>query len=89
MQHHLERNDDVECESCDAAPLDGNAQQAEQILRRYDVLNPTMPDELTVGPGQAGQADAAYGPNASRLLAIKRRYDPRNVFSATLLPSSA
>ena len=42
-----------------------------------------------IGPGQTGQADAAYGPSASRLLAINRRYDPRNVFSATPLPSSA
>jgi hypothetical protein len=42
-----------------------------------------------IGPGQAAQADSAYGPNASGLLAVKRRYDPGNVFSATPLPSSA
>ena len=42
-----------------------------------------------IGPAQAGQADAAYGPNANRLLAVKRHYDPCNVFSATPLPSSA
>ncbi len=42
-----------------------------------------------IGPGQAAQADAAYGPNASRLSALKRRWDPDNVFSATTLPSNA
>ena len=41
-----------------------------------------------IGPGQADQADAAYGPNADRLLAVKRRYDPHDVFSATPLPSA-
>ena len=40
-----------------------------------------------IGPGQAAQADAAYGPNADRLLALKRRWDPDNVFSATPLPA--
>ena len=39
-----------------------------------------------IGPEQADQADSAYGPNAGRLLAAKRRYDPNNVFSATPLP---
>lgn len=39
-----------------------------------------------IGPGQASQANAAYGPNADRLLAAKRRYDPKNTFSATSLP---
>jgi FAD/FMN-containing dehydrogenase len=42
-----------------------------------------------IGPGQARQADAAYGPNADRLSAVKRRYDPHDVFSATPLPSAA
>jgi hypothetical protein len=39
-----------------------------------------------IGPAQAAQADAAYGPNAIRLVAAKRRYDPSNTFSATPLP---
>jgi FAD/FMN-containing dehydrogenase len=41
-----------------------------------------------IGPDQAAQADAAYGPNGRRLLEVKRRYDPHNVFSATQLPST-
>ncbi|AKS35487.1 FAD-binding oxidoreductase [Mycolicibacterium goodii] len=40
-----------------------------------------------IGPDQQNQADAAYGPNAQRLLAVKDRWDPANVFAATLLPS--
>lgn len=40
-----------------------------------------------IGPEQAGQADAAYGPNADRLVEIKRRYDPDRVFTATPLPA--
>jgi hypothetical protein len=42
-----------------------------------------------IGPDQAAQADAAYGPNADRLLALNRRWDPDNVFSATPLPTDA
>ena len=40
-----------------------------------------------IGPDQAAQADAAYGPNADRLLALKRCWDPDTVFSATPLPA--
>ena len=40
-----------------------------------------------IGPDQAAQADAAYGRNADRLLALKRCWDPDNVFSATPLPA--
>jgi hypothetical protein len=40
-----------------------------------------------IGPGQAAQADAVYGPNADRLLALTRRWDPDNIFLATPLPA--
>jgi hypothetical protein len=36
-----------------------------------------------IGPAQAAQADAAYGPNAARLRALKKRFDPDNVFFST------
>jgi FAD/FMN-containing dehydrogenase len=41
-----------------------------------------------IGPDQAAQAEAAYGPNATHLLEVKRRYDPANTFSATPLPTA-
>lgn len=39
-----------------------------------------------LGPDEEARAAAAYGPNASRLLNIKDRLDPRGVFQATSLP---
>jgi hypothetical protein len=33
--------------------------------------------------------ERAYGPNAARLIAAKKAYDPGNVFTATPLPSVA
>jgi FAD/FMN-containing dehydrogenase len=39
-----------------------------------------------IGPGQAVQAQQAYGPNAARLLQVKQDYDPTTVFTATTLP---
>ncbi|MBM9503263.1 FAD-binding oxidoreductase [Actinacidiphila acididurans] len=39
-----------------------------------------------LGPDEAVQIAHAYGPNADRLLAVKRRFDPDNVFRATPLP---
>jgi FAD/FMN-containing dehydrogenase len=41
-----------------------------------------------IGPGQADQAEKSYGPNRDRLVALKRRWDPDNVFSATPLPTT-
>jgi FAD/FMN-containing dehydrogenase len=39
-----------------------------------------------IGPGQAAQADLAYGPNAARLQSIKAAFDPTGTFTATTLP---
>lgn len=39
-----------------------------------------------LGPDDVEQADHAYGPNTSRLLAVKSRLDPDGVFAATPLP---
>jgi hypothetical protein len=41
-----------------------------------------------LGPDERSQIDLAYGENTSRLLDIKRRVDPENVFDATPLPSA-
>jgi FAD/FMN-containing dehydrogenase len=40
-------------------------------------------------PQDADQVSQAYGPNTSRLLAIKARVDPDHVFAATPLPESS
>nr|WP_221380684.1 FAD-binding oxidoreductase [Actinoplanes polyasparticus] len=39
-----------------------------------------------LGPDDKEQVAHAYGPNADRLLSLKRRYDPQSVFSASPLP---
>jgi FAD/FMN-containing dehydrogenase len=41
-----------------------------------------------IGPDQAAQAHAAYGPNAARLRSIKAAFDPAGTFEATTLPMS-
>lgn len=39
-----------------------------------------------LGPDEANQISHAYGPNRDRLLAVKSRFDPEGIFSATPLP---
>jgi FAD/FMN-containing dehydrogenase len=41
-----------------------------------------------LGPDERSQIDLSYGENTSRLLDIKRHFDPENVFNATPLPQS-
>lgn len=41
-----------------------------------------------LGPDEAVRIADAYGPNAERLLAVKQRFDPGNVFRAIPLPPS-
>ncbi|SEG95315.1 FAD/FMN-containing dehydrogenase [Actinacidiphila yanglinensis] len=41
-----------------------------------------------LGPDEAVRTADAYGPNTERLLAVKQRFDPDNVFRATPLPLS-
>jgi FAD/FMN-containing dehydrogenase len=48
---------------------------------RADALPGGYPN--LIGPAQRSQADAAYGPNAQRLLAVKNQWDRADIFSAT------
>ena len=45
------------------------------------------PNLLT--PDEPERVDHAYGPNAARLIAAKKAYDPGNIFTATPLPGVA
>jgi len=69
----------------DAMPHQAWAQQAYTDLATHSVDGgyPNL-----IGPQQAEQARKAYGPNASRLAQLKSRYDPDNVFTATMLPEA-
>jgi hypothetical protein len=40
-----------------------------------------------IGPDEPDRAADAYGPNASRLMDIKRKFDPDGMFTATPLPA--
>jgi len=49
----------------------------------FDALRPHMADSVYVnylGDDDANRVQAAYGPNYERLVALKRRYDPDNLF---------
>jgi FAD/FMN-containing dehydrogenase len=59
---------------------------ADRQLRPY-ALAGGYPNLL--GPDAGEQIRHAYGPNAPRLIATKKRYDPDNVFSAIGLPPTS
>ncbi|MGV9801372.1 FAD-binding oxidoreductase [Mycobacterium sp. NPDC003449] len=59
------------------------ADAGEAALQPY-ALNSAYPNYF--GADRPQQATVAYGPNADRLLELKARYDPGNIFSATSLP---
>jgi FAD/FMN-containing dehydrogenase len=46
----------------------------------------TITDPNLLGPDARQQIDRAFGQNVGRLLDVKRRFDPDNVFSAISLP---
>lgn len=71
--------------SKDAAPHEAWADDVEAALRPYSMAS-AYPNYL--GVDRPEQAAAAYGPNARRLLELKRRYDPAGTFAAISLPTS-
>jgi FAD/FMN-containing dehydrogenase len=70
------------------ADVDGAAHRG-WAQRFYDDLGHHALDggyPSLIGPGQAAQADAAYGPNSDRLRSLKSKFDPARTFSAIPLP---
>ncbi len=53
------------------------------VRETFDALGPYMADEVYVnylGAEEADRVRTAYGPNYERLVELKRRYDPENLF---------
>jgi FAD/FMN-containing dehydrogenase len=67
----------------DGPPAGEWPQRASAMLAPY-ALPGGYPNLL--GPDDEHQAEAAYGPHTARLLAVKGRLDPDDVFTATPLP---
>ena len=70
----------------DAASHQAWADKAFQALAP-DALPGGYPNMLS--PADHAQIACAYGPNATRLLAAKARFDPDGIFSAIPLPAAA
>jgi FAD/FMN-containing dehydrogenase len=72
----------------DAAAADRHVAWADAVSRSLEPVAEPGGYVNLLGPESQDQVDLAYGPNTARLLAVKRRYDPENVFAATGLPRS-
>lgn len=68
----------------DTASLPGDWPRTASTMLSPHALPGGYPNLL--GPDDKHQAAAAYGPHAARLLAVKARWDPESVFTATPLP---
>lgn len=70
----------------------GDTRAAEHRAWAGNLTSALEPDALPggypnlLGPDEAAQIAHAYGPNTERVLALKRRFDPGNVFRAIPLP---
>jgi hypothetical protein len=64
----------------DAANI-GWARQSQQAFRPYSDGSYLNFDD----PGESGRLAAIYGPNLPRLVEVKQRYDPDNLFRSALL----
>jgi FAD/FMN-containing dehydrogenase len=68
----------------DAADTDANVQWAR---RNWGAIQPQARESVYINYVDAGdenRVSSAYGENYARLTALKRKYDPKNVFSSTL-----
>jgi FAD/FMN-containing dehydrogenase len=61
----------------------GDDENIAWVKETFDAVSPYMADSVYVnylGDGEADRVRAAYGPCWERLVEVKRRYDPGNVF---------
>lgn len=71
----------------------GDARETDHRAWACDVSAALKPEAMPggypnlLGPGETEQIAHAYGPNAARLLAAKRRFDPDGMFRAIPLPT--
>ncbi|MFI7613414.1 FAD-binding oxidoreductase [Nonomuraea terrae] len=73
----------------------GDTRAADHRAWAADLISALEPDALPggypnlIGNDEVAQIAHAYGPNTERLLTLKRRFDPDDVFRATPLPAKS